>query len=527
MTGKLIKTFMTAVFELKSPTKTKITVLNNRFLNYHITFEELLEDTVSSGLDQFINQKIYYIRDHLKDRLNLDPVFSNRLKHRHLSSAMKDGLIDDLAASIQSYCKLKVKYDADMENDNISSDHKEKLSPPGIPTIPSLISVSKDWENRLQDMASVATLEKETEARNQLLKESKAGQFRPIPFPRHRITDGFCMLQHKTKSSFYILFNLNTKNSRFSRKVDLSAYKVLDTKNTHKHTKTGLVFPINFGKSYQYNQFLRWIVENTENVQDAPIIKPKTARLFKRDNRFEAHVNFEISRTSKEHLTWLGVDRGINNIASLCVLRKNGDILAEENFSGKELKYVQKRMEQRQKTDQKKGKKYRSSSTRLTEANKTVHSIANRIVALAEKHHAQVVMENLINLSNRKRKRVRSNFNRLLQRQQYSKLQAVMLYKLRRAGLPDACFIAPAYTSSTCPECGNTAKENRNREDPKNKFLCQSCGYEHDADLNAARVIALKKIWRNELPKHKNRCTVKELELTEFSFSSFLKNLAN
>ena len=524
MTGRSIKTFMTAVFELKSPTKTKTTVLNYCFLNYHNLYEELLEDAKSSNLDRFIKSKTYEIRNFIKNQLKSNPVFANKMNKLHLSLAMEDGLSNDLAASIQSYCELKNDYNSTMENAGIADTEKEKLSLPGLPTISPLIARQENWENRLEKLATASTLDDENEARDQLLKENKAGQFRPIVFPRHRLADGFYMLQHKTKPSFYILFNLYKKESRFSRKIDLSQYKVLGTEKTHKHTAIGLVFPINFGKSYQYDRFLRWIAENNNDVLDAPIIKPKTARLCKKGDRFEAHVSFEITREAKEPLTWLGVDRGIHNIASLCVIRENGEIIAEKNFTGKQLKYVQKKMERRQKTVQKKGKKYRSA-TRLSEAKKAIHGIANRIVEQAKKHHAQVVIEHLGNLTSRNKKRNKSNFNRLLGRQQYSKLKDVLEYKLSRAGLPKPLSVSAAYTSSTCPKCGVSDQNNRDRNDPNNAFCCQNCGYKHDADLNAARMIALKKIWRNGLPKNKKTLKVSVLDETDFSLPSFLKRL--
>ena len=65
MVGTTFKTYMTAVFELKSQTKTKIAVLDNRFLNYHIMFNEMLEDAKSSGLDLFANQKTTQINQYL------------------------------------------------------------------------------------------------------------------------------------------------------------------------------------------------------------------------------------------------------------------------------------------------------------------------------------------------------------------------------------------------------------------------------------------------------------------------------
>ena len=53
-------------------------------------------------------------------------------------------------------------------------------------------------------------------------------------------------------------------------------------------------------------------------------------------------------------------------------------------------------------------------------------------------------------------------------------------------------------------------------------FLCVKCGYGHDADLNAARVIALKKKWRKELPPSKQKKLAKDLRDTDFSFERCL-----
>lgn len=261
-----------------------------------------------------------------------------------------------------------------------------------------------------------------------------------------------------------------------------------------KRTNTGLVFPINFGKSHQYDQFLRYLVENTTSEVDAPIIKPKTAKLVKRDDRFEAHVSFEITREKKESLTWIGVDRGIYNLASLCVVSNDGKrIIAEENISGMDLRIIQRKTDKRISEDQKRGRRIRSS-TRRGEADNPVYRAANRIVSLAKKHRAQVVLEDLKNLTKRNSGRGRSNFNKLLNRAQYSKLNHVLTYKLNREGLPNPKYVFAGGTSITCPECGHYGNNNRDREDSENRFRCQDCGYQHDADLNAARVIALKKI---------------------------------
>lgn len=111
---------------------------------------------------------------------------------------------------------------------------------------------------------------------------------------------------------------------------------------------------------------------------------------------------------------------------------------------------------------------------------------------------------------------------------QYQKLKSVLSYKLKLEGLLDSLSVSAAYTSMTCPECGYTDKKNRDRKDPKNRFICQlqTCNYEGDADLNAARIIALKKLWRLYLPEKQAKMIFAEIVNTDYSFERFLKSLA-
>src|SRR5690606_32239205 len=126
-------------------------------------------------------------------------------------------------------------------------------------------------------------------------------------------------------------------------------------------------------------------------------------------------------------------------------------------------------------------------------------------VELALRHEAQVVLENLKNLSAiRRRVRVRGSrrggFNRLLNRVQYEKLKSVLVYKLGAHGLPEPIFVQAAFTSQTCPMCAHAARDNRRRLESDDgfdteEFRCVSCGYAAHADENAAHVIALKGRW--------------------------------
>ena len=64
-----------------------------------------------------------------------------------------------------------------------------------------------------------------------------------------------------------------------------------------------------------------------------------------------------------------------------------------------------------------------------------------------------------------------------------------ILQKLSSCAEENGVHLKPvyaAYSSQTCSDCGHVDKGNRNNED----FLCLSCGYMADADVNAAIVIS-------------------------------------
>ena len=60
----------------------------------------------------------------------------------------------------------------------------------------------------------------------------------------------------------------------------------------------------------------------------------------------------------------------------------------------------------------------------------------------------------------------------------WGELQTMFSYK---AGT--TITVNPAYTSQTCSRCGHVAKENRRKQA---HFACVACGFEDDADCNAA-----------------------------------------
>jgi putative transposase len=80
----------------------------------------------------------------------------------------------------------------------------------------------------------------------------------------------------------------------------------------------------------------------------------------------------------------------------------------------------------------------------------------------------------------------KAGLNRSILASAWGQIKLFTHYKARRAG--KLCIVVPPhYSSQTCAPCQHTAAENRLIQ---SEFLCQRCGYQDDADINAATVLA-------------------------------------
>ena len=72
----------------------------------------------------------------------------------------------------------------------------------------------------------------------------------------------------------------------------------------------------------------------------------------------------------------------------------------------------------------------------------------------------------------------------------YFDLQTKIEYKAKEKGIA-VVKINPAFTSQRCSKCGCIDENNRPTQE---KFKCVQCGFEHNADINAAINISIKNI---------------------------------
>ena len=214
---------------------------------------------------------------------------------------------------------------------------------------------------------------------------------------------------------------------------------------------------------------------------------------FDKNNNLILNLTLDIPFKQEEEFIEgrvLGVDLGVKYPAYVCL---SDDTYKREHI-GEALELIKQRKQyhdRRTRTQQQlknvkggkgRGKKLKNLN-RLSECERNFaktynHMISKRIIEFAKKYKCQYInMEKL----------TKDGFdNAILRNWSYYELQNMVEYKADRIGIK-VRYVNPAYTSQTCSRCGHIDKENRQTQE---KFVCTKCGFELNADHNAAINIA-------------------------------------
>lgn len=132
----------------------------------------------------------------------------------------------------------------------------------------------------------------------------------------------------------------------------------------------------------------------------------------------------------------------------------------------------------------------KQSSGRLRRyTNDMCHCIAKEVVRYTcAMGKGAIALENIRGLESRSTSK---HMRKLIGRWPHAQLTEYITYKARLAGL-DVILVSPAYTSTTCSNCGYHDPEARVNRDI---FRCPQCG-DLDADVNAAMNIARRAMLR-------------------------------
>jgi len=486
------RVYKTAVFKIHNPSRRKRALLDDALRRNHLAYTKVLR-ALTANVEAYAAQ-VKRVRDAAMSR-----AAAELLTRLPLSAAAKAGVRVDVISQINSYIERR---------------GQNKRS--SLPTVQRLSGSPTGYADALDNLARAVSAEEEDAARWRVISEQKHGEFRPILFLRNRRNDGYLFLHHPDSRKYAVYLNLQPEGSRFASETSISSWIDIRTGEVMDfRSRTGCAFPIEFGEAFQHERFL------TKG-------KPQSAMLLKVGAEYRVHVSFVFETQKIETITFLGVQRGISNLLSLCVIDRDGRILHREHVAGRPLAFVQMREAQRQRSAQKQSRRY-SFRTRQALATEAVHAAANSIVGAAAKWQSQVVVTDQRSITVRRHKQGWM-FGCLFTRGQFEKLEQVLGYKLALAGLPRPAGVGVAGVQHRCPRCGEWDSGNRKRVPGKNglepaRFSCRNCSYGDDADITAACIIAQKRIWREQLlPEWRLKSTVEIPD--EFSFRRFLVDCA-
>ncbi|MGY4591857.1 putative transposase [Thermostichus sp. MS-CIW-40] len=119
------------------------------------------------------------------------------------------------------------------------------------------------------------------------------------------------------------------------------------------------------------------------------------------------------------------------------------------------------------------------------------HRISKAIVSRAKATNSALALEDLTEIRERVNQQPRSKTERRRANSwAFYQLRQFLEYKALRAGVA-LILVPPAYTSQTCHRCLHIHPDPAQSYRSGKSFKCGHCGWEGDADLNGANVIAL------------------------------------
>lgn len=177
----------------------------------------------------------------------------------------------------------------------------------------------------------------------------------------------------------------------------------------------------------------------------------------------------------------IGVDLGLNRPA----VTSNKQFLGERRWKEQERRIFRLRRKlQAQGTRSAKRHLKKLSGKLLRQRRDHDHVLSKRIVQNTTPG-STIVIENLTHIRSRATMKKHTDTQRRLHSWSFAQFHRFLSYKAQERGIT-VVKIDPRHTSQTCSQCGYQARNNRRSQ---SLFLCRSCGYCLNADLNASQNI--------------------------------------
>ena len=209
-----------------------------------------------------------------------------------------------------------------------------------------------------------------------------------------------------------------------------------------------------------------------------------SADLCFRKSRYYLHIVVSLpAPIVAENPAVVGIDLGLNHPA----VTSDASFLGQRAWKAQEKRLFRLRRQlQRSGTRSAKRHLRKLSGKLLRQRKDHDHVLSRRIVSSVEKG-STVVLENLTDIRDRVVVR-RSQAGRRLHSWSFAQLRRFVEYKAEALGIT-VVAVDPRHTSQTCSRCQHQARNNRRSQ---SLFWCRQCGFQCNADLNAARNIKEK-----------------------------------
>ena len=313
---KPFEVFKTHTFKLHNLSKKKKSYLDKTFRQSEMAYFKAL-NAVRYDADGLIKLDT---KERKQGLAEIKKKISQIVKPLPYGNAVKSSVIEDVAAQVSSYIELI-----------ISGQNA------GYPT---RIEAEYEYHEALMALLSSTHKEDEDKAKSDMARAARC-KIRPLSFCRYRESGGFMLLSDK-KGRVFTFVNLWSSKDKRATKLQMDMVDTRTGKEYRKSTSTGLLLPLEFSD---------WHKEALSKG------RAQSAKLYEKNGDYFLAVAFKYSvdRINTSEFV-MGIDRGIDEIATYAVRDKTGKVVAFGSFDGKVLREHQRKLENKQKMGQKRGK---------------------------------------------------------------------------------------------------------------------------------------------------------------------------
>jgi putative transposase len=210
-----------------------------------------------------------------------------------------------------------------------------------------------------------------------------------------------------------------------------------------------------------------------------------SADLIYRKGKWRLHVTVSIPEPLVPPSTdVIGVDLGLNRPA----VTSKRHFLGERRWKEQERRIFRLRRKLQAKGTKSAKRHLRQLSGKLFRQRRDHDHVLSKRLVQYTPPGATIVLENLTSIRARASMKKHTENQRRLHSWSFAQFQSFLTYKAQEQGI-QVVKIDPRHSSQTCFRCGYQARNNRQSQ---SLFHCRSCGYQLNADLNAAHNIREK-----------------------------------